>query len=465
MGQVANIVSAYESGELVYRHRVTRAEVLRINGDGITFPNQVTSDPWIFDVTADEYGAVGDGVTNDTPAIQLAINAAFAYATTNEVSYAQIYFPAGIYLLSSAVTAGGATKGNAQLTIPINAGTARKVTLEFKGPGDASAMPYWEQSSGNGMRWGATLKTSLTGQSVSGTWGVPSVFGGPAVSGSSAEYGSSGAKFNNVCVVIDGIGISTPINPTIGGFDFRGMAQCVVKTASVMADGSPTQLNATRPDHDWSFGIGLPQNFNNDRNVIHDFSVYGQYTGLIIGEHAWVARSASIYCNDGIFIQATSENIHASAFGSISIEACVNGITASSGDSYGAPIHIAAVSFETITGDHINDPSNALAGYINITKLDGPTGLVIDGAANVEIINSNQDRGLVTAPDVPLTTVAIRNPFWRHAMVCVIGGTVTAIAVDGSTLTGVTSGVVFVPSGKTISWTGSGAPTWKWWTL
>lgn len=464
---VANIESAFESGgELVYRWKPTNDEVLRMHSEGLTFPNQVTSDPWVFDVTAEEYGAIGDGVTNDTPAIQLAINAAFAYALANETSYAMVYFPAGIYLLSSAVTAGGATKGNAQLTIPINLGTARKVTLEFKGPGDASGMPYWEQSSGNGMRWGATLKTSLTAQTVSATWGVPSVLGGPAVSGSSAEYGSSGATFNNVCVVLTGIGISTPINPTIGGFDFRGMAQCVVNTASVMGDGSPTQLNATRPTNDWSFGIGLPQNFNNDRNVIHDFSTYGQYTGLIIGEHAWVARSASIYCNDGMFIQATSENIHASAFGSISIEACVNGITASTGDSYGAPVHFAAVSMETITNKHILDTSNALSGICYLTKLDGPTGIELTGAGNLEVIAANQDRGNVTAPAVPATTVALVNPFYRHAFVTVTGGTVSVIAVDGVATGFVATGAtVIVPSGKSITLTYAVEPTWKWWLL
>lgn len=47
-------------------------------------------------------------------------------------------------------------------------------------------------------------------------------------------------------------------------------------------------------------------------------------------------------------------------------------------------------------------------------------------------------------------------------MVNVSGGTVTAIAVDGTVLTGVTSGVIMVPSGKTITLTYSSAPSWQW---
>ena len=442
---------------------VTRgaAGLLHVNGTPVTGGG--SDDSWVFDVT--DYDADPSFSSDSGAAFVEAVADAVAFAQGSPLGFAIVDVPLGYYKIASALIAGGSTLGNAQIPIPVNASTSRKVTLQFRGPGFAGAMPYWLQSAGNNQRWGATLETTLTGQSVSGAWGVPSVIGGPAVSGSSATYGASSALFNNVCVVLDGLGITTPINPTVAAFDFGGMAQCMVTDhgASAMAKGSPTELNSTRPTHDWSFGIRLPQNFNNDLNYIDVFSAYGQYYGLIIGEHAWVGRSASIYCNDGMFIMATSENIHASAFGSISIEACVNGITASPGDSYGAPVHFAAVSFETITGKHIVDSSNALSGICYLTKLDGPTGIDITGAGNLEIIAANQDRGAVTAPNLAATDTAVPNPFYRHAAVCVAGGTVTGIKVDGVTQ-GITSGTVIVPSGKSIAIVYSDATglAWKW---
>lgn len=430
--------------------------------DGLLVGGGGASDPWVFDVTASEYGAVGDGTTDDTAAIQAAIDAAYAYAISNETCYAEIYIPpsASSYVISGALVQGGTTKGNSQLTIPIRAGTARKVTLVFRGGGDAAAMPYWEQTTG--QRWGTTLRTTLTGQSTSGAWGAPSVIGGPAVSGSSATYGSATAAFNNACAVFKDIAISVPLDPTLGGFDMGGMAQARFERCAVIANSTPTLMAATLPQYDQSFGIRLPQNFNNDRNMVLDCSIYGTYYGFIIGEHAWVDRTASIYCNVGMFVMGTSENIHGSAFGSISIEGCNIGFTTNGGDSYGTPIHVAMCSFETMDTYHIDDNSNSFSGTFNINKLDGPTGLSIRGASNLRIVNMNQDLGNLTAPAVPATTVAHKNIFFVDCDVLVSGGTVTEVTIDG-VATGLTTGWFTVRSNGTIAITYSVAPTWKWW--
>src|SRR5439155_23075172 len=94
--------------------------------------------PWRFNVVA--YGATGDGSTDDTAAIQAAVNAAFAYANANSF-YAEIYFPvpARWYAINGALVKGGATAGCAQITLPIQPVASNKVTLAFIGQRDVSA--------------------------------------------------------------------------------------------------------------------------------------------------------------------------------------------------------------------------------------------------------------------------------------------------------------------------------------
>lgn len=72
--------------------------------------------------------------------------------------------------------------------------------------------------------------------------------------------------------------------------------------------------------------------------------------------------------------------------------------------------------------------------------------------------------GAQTAPAVPATTVALANPFTFACLVTVRGGTVTVIAIDGTTV-GTVDGLFLVPAGSTITLTYSVAPTWTWYGL
>lgn len=81
--------------------------------------------------------------------------------------------------------------------------------------------------------------------------------------------------------------------------------------------------------------------------------------------------------------------------------------------------------------------------------------------------------GVVTAPAVPASTVAIQNPYGLAAQVTVIGGTVTAVNVAPNTASGAGTyvqvgsgdGQVTVPPAGYIKITYSVAPTWSWTTI
>ena len=74
---------------------------------------------------------------------------------------------------------------------------------------------------------------------------------------------------------------------------------------------------------------------------------------------------------------------------------------------------------------------------------------------------SIDDAGGASAPAVPASTVAATNPARIGATVVVTGGTVTNVAVNGSSA-GTGDGTYTVPGGGTIAITYSAAPTWTW---
>ncbi len=85
------------------------------------------------------------------------------------------------------------------------------------------------------------------------------------------------------------------------------------------------------------------------------------------------------------------------------------------------------------------------------------------GPLRSRIVDMNRMAGPQTAPSVPTSTVPIRNPFFRDALVTVSGGTVSGISVNGVS-TGLTSGHVIVPANASVTLTYTVAPTWTWQT-
>lgn len=74
------------------------ADSFTISENGVTVPNAVprlVSDGFGDFISVKDFGAVGDGVTNDTVAVQLAINTAI------ENRIASLYFPNGVYVIDT----------------------------------------------------------------------------------------------------------------------------------------------------------------------------------------------------------------------------------------------------------------------------------------------------------------------------------------------------------------------------
>jgi hypothetical protein len=398
--------------------------------------------------------------TNDATAYNACVAAAFAYAQSNKLGYAEVIH-SGWYGFGSNPTVGGATAGNAYVPLPIIAVTARKPTVAFRGPGVAGSLLHWQQAVP--QRSGAGL-VCLNGAGSDGSNGPTSLIGGPY-----NGYGAPTQVYNNLLVVIDGITALVPWNSKCCGFDFFGVGEMMVPSAAVMAlaippsgGGAPvpTMQGYSTFTNFGYFGLRTPSSTNNAVADIGYYRCEGLVGGLRLSEHAVVQSMHLIYCYASLipYLGAGGAMSNTMTVVKACIEACVSAVTAL--DAGPVRINILDLNTEGV-GTLLNDSSNGLQGDIHVSMYAQTPINEITGGAGVRVYDMRTATGPATAPGIPATTVALTNPFCRDAAVSVAGGTVTVIAVAG-TATGLTSGMVIVPTGKTITLTYSSAPTWTW---
>jgi hypothetical protein len=465
----AAMFSAQAVGDPPSLHAATHG----ISGDDFVTPASIgaasaaavalISGPQIFYV--ENYGAVGDGTTDDSAAINSCIAAAVTWAAA-AAGYAEVRFQAKTYLVNTVTKGGAGTLGNAMINLPVVASTARKVTLCLKGAGNAAAYSHWLQTVPQAA--GTVIKTTLTGLTPDGTYGDVSIIGGPG-----QNYNGGGVFndfFSNMLVVIDGLDVQAPFNPSMVGMDFRQLASAQIISASCIANaavvGSPSLTTA--PTDSNGLGLAMPKATNNDISQIESYTCEGFYYGLSVSEHFNAQRIGFLYVNTGLYIRAGGAPLHGASILYMGCEAFRHAVVcdSSSSGSPQFPIFIGQLDCEAMVsgGDHISDNTGsfggALIGEVHWAEYDLSVPTVV-GAKQLRVINERQAFGAVTAPSVPATATPLQNPFWRDAAVYV-AGTLTGIKVDGQAL-GITAGLVEVPTGKTIELDYSGtAPTWVW---
>lgn len=414
------------------------------------------------------YGAKRDGATDDTAALKACVQAACTAAVSNGTYYAEVQLTAGVYQLSGTLTQGGATKGNSLVPLPVFPDTGQKMILVLRGTRDQGVLWHWNQTVAQTA--GAVLRTTVTGTNDA-TFGAASVIGGPTPQ---QGYGGSSNVWSNMKVVVDGVGLVVPNNPAIHGFDFRGIAQMEFINGACLANATPATVGSSSPA--WQVGLLPPENNNNAISRIGMYSAEGINYGLYANEHLNADEIVAIYCAAGL--EAGSSGLstaHGMYVKHLQVEASQVGIGAADG-VYPLKLTVEQFDFENISFALINDPNSYLLGEVKASGIgvsnllvDAPTGnngFGVRGAGNLRVIDKGRQKGVQTSPGIPATTVALRNPFFRDAMVHVAGGTVTNIQITDSggsaQSVGVTSGAVLLPTGAYITLSYSVAPTWKW---
>jgi hypothetical protein len=410
--------------------------------------------------------------TDDTAAIRAAQAAAVAYAQASQGSYAEIIFGAVIYGVAGVPVIGGTTAGNAQIPLPICAGTAEKIIIVYTGATktiDQSLM-HWLQTAPQSS--GSVLMCLQSGGTNDGTNGPASMLGGPF-----AGYGGDLGSFTNMMPVIDGLQLLVPYNSTVGGFDFFGCAEAVVINGSCMAMAIvpaappyPNITSVTNISNQYTFGLRMPCTGNNDRCDVQFFSCEGLCYGIMPSEHCCVLITRCIYCITGIeFYSGNGVTMpHAARVYYASVEGGTNALGFFDG--------LVRIDVDTIDAETVAcmcfDPSNRGQGRIGI-RTDNfgymTASFVVNSGTGLEIRSLDNTPGPVTsgAPAAPATTVAQVNAFYRDAFVTISAVTsISAVSVDATAL-GLAAGAgvavgFFVPSGHSWKATYSGTLTVKW---
>lgn len=277
--------------------------------------------------------------TDDTAAIQSAINAAVTWASANSGA-ARVFFPGltGFYGIAGSLVTGGSTLGNSQLTIPVVASTGRKITLQFDGVTSGAGVQHWLQhvpQVGGSTLVSFGVFANATAQSTVITANAnPAVLGGPNQVGG---YGTSALAFSNMAVVIRNLNILTTYSAaglTYTSVDLSGVADADIQdfaygTAGVVVNGdygTPNGFSAGL-----SVGLLLPANGNNDMCVVRNITCHGGYTyGFFATEHTTMIDVRILYSWSGLCVTGTymgsAGASHAVKVLQISIESCTNEI-------------------------------------------------------------------------------------------------------------------------------------------
>lgn len=349
--------------------------------------------------------------TDDTAAIQSAINAAGTYASTHGT--ATVFFPNStglFYAVAGPLVHTGS--GNSQLYLPVNAPANSKINLIFLGVGNGSVVQHWLQQTPvfNGstlLSFGSYANSTIQDTDVTAN-GNGCVIGGPTQPNG---YGTSALLFNNISATFQDMSILVP--HTMGGIsysagDMSGIANCdlidfAYGSAGTVPSGDYQNVNLYSSG--LSIGWLMPANGNNDNCVVQNVTCHGGFVfGFFMTEHTVINAMRILYswsglCAIGSYFGSGGAS-HAMWVNQISIEGCAIelNIFGQGASGYGPFINIDQLDTEhgnpTFADRSSGTALSTALGTIRLTGLyngdnvtvNGPTGLkIIDGQKSVAV--------------------------------------------------------------------------------
>lgn len=354
-------------------------------------------------------GAVVIWGTDDTAAIQAAVNAAEAYLGTH--TYAQVYFPPRPYIVAGALNT--SKSGNGQIVFGVYPVAGVKKILEFRGETDgAAAVRHWQQTvpqlAGSCLvSLGVYASTSAQTSDIN-LHGNPGVICGP---NEGSGYGAS-ALYSNIMPVLKNLAIGTTHSAyglTYGAFNLYGCANAYVENvgAGTLGTVAGASTDYTSPGvfgTGLSIGCLLPADGNNDHNMVPNLSIGGGYTfGLYFTEHGLMGRYMALYCFAGLCpvgnYFGSGGATHAMLVEQASIESCTHElyIVGYGSQGVGPIIDIHQLQTESgnpnVTGNSTTAVQSAI-GTVKLTGLFTPSGFSTSSPCGIEFVNGQVPRAV-----------------------------------------------------------------------
>lgn len=327
----------------------------------------------------EDYGAMHDGVTDDTVAIQTAINAC------HTAEGGTVYFPNGIYLLSGALqTDIDGVNPNSQLYIPSHA-SGKSINIKLRGES-------YDHYGFLGNNYGVILKSTIAGTGV-----FPSVICAMGIAGAYGPMNYNTPEVENFKIVVDAFEATT--GPSMCGINFIYASHSYINNVTACIDCVAAD-SIIPENHVFGIASGF---LNNDFPRVGKIIAKGFYYGVVLGEGVKAESVQSYYNYIGLMVL---RNPYA-----VNIQQCVMNwnaysIAAQQETIYGQTAHDGDLRINYLTCedgysgdgrtpswcwrvDNILDTSNLLHGFvdyqwsaeaglgIDITKSNGGNNLLI----------------------------------------------------------------------------------------
>lgn len=232
-------------------------------------------------VKALPYAAKGDGVTDDTAAIQAALTA------IETAGSGVVFFPNGVYIIGGALQ--DTSWSNSQLILPKIISTAGQISIKLVGE-----FPPLQTMSPSGSivtpTYGSILKSTLSS-------------GNGSLLGVRTSNGVQNISF--IDVSIENMGFRMVANPSNSCLDLGNVP--TIKLNNVVVDtGQYVCTSVTQPTTITSYGIIPPRNANAEISILNHVNVIGFCSGVMWNELLY-AESLSLWaCTVGARVpQAT----------------------------------------------------------------------------------------------------------------------------------------------------------------
>lgn len=399
-------VIIYESGKLTLQNRTYRAHYGEVHiaspieqridalQSGFNELSDKVKSATSYDFNVKMYGAKGDGVTDDTDAIQAAIDACC------KAGGGTVFIPNGIYRLHKVQsrTDGTYTK-TGHLFIPVTSNLENRITLKIRGESAVQYTTFYvDARMGTGVTGnkGATLYSDYLPNDTSKALDNPiSVI-------TSIGWTNGGIPQNVTIVKMESFNICTKCSdlgyPFVSGVDGSLMAQLDCRDMDIRTDGIVKNLKKS-PNGHICFGMMIGANLDDPHQSLDYINIsQGFNYGLISGLHL-SARCIDIQTCINAF--TFSKGGHFSEFSLITIHHCANNIVCLDKEFDNVKIGPTRVLFhlfnyETQVGatpkdfgykKAVVDPNNNIFGkcdYFLGWSASGGDGWTMDGGRNLK---------------------------------------------------------------------------------